>query len=182
MVLKDCSLCRFIKNRYNENKYFFVVLSKILVWPKFSHVCLQKSVVFVKNSCKECICVQIVQFRRKCQQGQNFQMYVSKSPQFLQFCQKSLQEIYVCVYFVLFRQKSILTYRVPKSVVQAKVLASPKFLNVCLPKAVVSVVLSKILARNIYVSIFLQFRRKCQQTHANTCKHLQLPINTCKHL
>ena len=31
-------------------------------------------------------------------------------------------------------------------------LASPKFLNVCLPKAVVSVVLSKILARNVYVS------------------------------
>ena len=31
-------------------------------------------------------------------------------------------------------------------------LASPKFLNVCLQKSVVSVVLSKILARNVYVS------------------------------
>ena len=115
-------------------------------------------------------------------------MYVSQSPQFLQFCQKSLQEIYVCVYFVLFRQKPILTYRVPQSVVQAKMLASPKFLNVCLQKSVVSVVLSKILARNIYVSILCSLGEnsskakifKCMSPKVRSfCSFVKNPCKEC---
>ena len=167
------------------------------------------------------------------------------SPKLRSSCRfvKNPRKKYVCVYILLFRQKEILTYMVPKPVVQAKMLASPKFLNVCLRKSVVSVVLSKILARNVYVSrqcslgenaskakifkcmspkvrsscrfvknpckkyvcvYFVLFCQKsiltyrvpnsvvqakmlaspntCQQTHANTCKHLQILINTCKHL
>ena len=90
-------------------------------------------------------------------------------------------------------------------------IASPKFLNVCLPKSVVSVVLSKILARNVYVSrlcslgensskakIFKCMSPKVRSSCSfvkNPCKkymcvyfvlfrqkQLQTLANTCKHL
>ena len=85
-----------------------VVQPLVLTSPKFLTVCLQKSVVSVvlsKILARNVYVSKFLQFRRKCQQGQNFHLYVSKNLQFLQICQKSLHEVHVCLYILLFLPK-----------------------------------------------------------------------------